>query len=384
MKNLISIIGFLILFTSCNQQSDEQVFSNTEKDTDLIEKEVSKETLEKFGIDSLQLKELTSKIKRQEYPNIHSVIILKNSRLVYEQYFSGNDQNYGEDIGVIHHNNNTLHDLRSVSKSVVSICVGIAIDKGMIKGVQQKISDFFPEIEFKNKKADWTIEHFLTMATGLAWNEKIPYTNPKNDEIQMTYSKNPAAYVLNKPLESNPGVKFNYSGGATQILAEIVERASNTTLDKFVNEHLFLPIGIKKFEWKKFSVWGGADKFAAPSGLRLTSRDLLKIGLLHRNKGKWIDNQVLSEKWIKQSFAPKINVPDGNSFYGYQFWMWSDVILKNKIEIVCANGNGGQNIFWDLKNDLIVVTTAGNYNKWNRKNDPYALLRNEIYPLFLK
>ncbi len=380
MRNLILIIAFLVLFISC----DEQDSPNIKKETDLIENEVSKETLEKFGIDSLQLKQLTSKIEKQEYPNIHSVIILKNSKLVYEQYFSGNDQSYGKDIGIIHHNKTTLHDLRSVSKSVVSICVGIAIDKGMIKGVQQKISDFFPEIELKNEKANWTIEHFLTMTTGLDWNEKIPYTNPKNDEIQMTYSKNPIAYVLNKPLKNTPGVKFNYSGGATQILAEIIERVSNTSLDKFANDHLFLPLGIKKFEWKKFSVWGGANKFAAPSGLRLTSRDLLKIGLLYQNNGKWRDKQVLSEEWIKQSFSPKIGVPVSNSAYGYQFWMWSDVILKNKIKIVRANGNGGQNIFWDLKNDLIVVTTAGNYNKWNIKNNPYALLRNEIYPLFLK
>ena len=110
--------------------------------------------------------------------------------------------------------------------------------------------------------------------------------------------------------------------------------------------------------------------------------------MLYRNTGRWNDKRILSEGWIKQSFTAKIDFPsevsEGTEAYGYQFWIWPDVVLNTKIEMVAAVGNGGQNIFWDLKNDLIVVTTAGNYNKWDLENDSYALLRNEIYPLFLK
>lgn len=385
MKHSIwTIIILILILSSCRdiKSSSNEPFSESRN----IDIPITPSS--ESGVDSIVINDFTTKIEKQEYPNIHSVLVAKNGSLIYEKYFSGNDQNYGKDIGTIHHKDTTLHDLRSISKSVVSACIGIAIDQGIIKGVDQKISDFFPEISFEGEKSIWTIEHFLTMTTGLVWNENVPYNDSKNDEIQMTYSKDPVVYVVKKPLQNKPGEKFNYNGGATQVLAEIIERASSTALDQFANEHLFLPLGIENFKWNKYSVWEGADEFAAPSGLRLTSRDLLKIGLLYRNQGNWNNKQVISEKWINESFKQKIEFPsevsDGNEWYGYQFWIWPDIFQNDEFTMIAANGNGGQNIFWDLENDLVVVTTAGNYNKWDIKNDPYALLKNEIYPIFLK
>jgi CubicO group peptidase (beta-lactamase class C family) len=225
------------------------------------------------------------------------------------------------------------------------------------------------------------------MTTGLHWSEEVPYDHPENDEVQMTYSQDPVKYVLSKPLKKKPGKKFNYNGGTTQVLAEIIVRSSKIPLDQFAKENLFDPLGIVNFEWSKYSVWNGADVFAAASGLRLTSRDMMKIGLLYRNKGYWNKRQIISSKWVRESFAERIEfssaVAEGNDAYGYQFWMWSDLILDNKFKMIAARGNGGQNIYLDLKNDIIIVTTAGNYNKWDIINDPYVLLRDEIYPLIL-
>ena len=385
MKNLIWAITVLILLVSCNEQKSR----NLERKSGLIENEVPSATYKQLGIDSLLFNIMTSKIENQEYPNIHSVLIAKNGELFYEHYFKGQDQIFGRDIGIVQYSDSTLHDIRSVTKSIISACVGVAIEKGYLKGVDQKISEFFPEMDtiFKGEKSNWTIQNFLTMTTGLDWNEDVPYNNPENDEVLMTYSQDPIKYVFSQSLAVLPGEKFNYSGGATQVLAEIIVRSSKTPLDQFVQEHLFNPLGIKKFEWTKYSVWKGADEFAAAGGLRLTSRDLMKIGLLYRNKGKWNNLQVLPEEWINESFKKRIEFPstvaDGNDAYGYQFWMWPDFILNNEFKMIAAIGNGGQNIYWDLKNDIIVVTTAGNYNKWDIKNDPYALLRNEIYPLIL-
>jgi CubicO group peptidase (beta-lactamase class C family) len=172
------------------------------------------------------------------------------------------------------------------------------------------------------------------------------------------------------------------------VLAEIIVRSSKAPLDEFVKEHLFDPLGIEKFEWTKYSVWKGADTFAAASGLRLTSRDLMKIGLLYRNNGNWNGEQIIPSHWVLESFSEKIQYPskvaDGNDAYGYQFWIWPESILNNEFKMIAAIGNGGQNIYWDLKNDIIVVTTSGNYNNWDIENDAYALLRNEIYPIILK
>lgn len=337
-----------------------------------------------IGVNDSILNDLTQKIKDQYYPNIHSVLILKEGNLIYEEYFAGDDQNYGENIGRRQFSDTSLHDLRSITKSVISALVGICIDKGFIKSVDQPISSFFPEFTFEGDKAKWTIEHFLTMTTGLDWNEKVPYNDPKNDEIQMTYSEDPIRYVLSKALIEAPGTKWNYSGGATQILAEIVTRTAKEPIDQFANEHLFRPLQIDKYEWNKYSKWGGADVFAAPSGLRLTSRDLLKIGLLYRNKGVWNGLQLLSKSWIEESFTRRIefpcDIPNCTNYYCYQFWSWTDQLMDTDVNLVAAIGNGDQRIYWDIENDLVIVTTAGNYNQWDIENNSEKMYQEHIYP----
>ncbi|MFH4967305.1 serine hydrolase [Gaetbulibacter sp. M240] len=383
MRNLIWSILLLILVFACKENRSEQVQTSI----DSTETQIPTTTPSEIGIDSILLNNLTTKIKKQEYPNIHSLLIAKNGKLFYEQYFKGEDQIWGRNIGNVQFTDTTLHDIRSITKSIVSACIGIAIEKGYIKSVKQKISDFFPEMKrtFSEEKSNWTIENFLTMTTGLSWNEDVPYNNPENNETKMSSSEDPVNYVLIQPLEIKSGTSFNYNGGATQVLAEIIVRSSKTPLDTFVKKHLFDPLGINKFEWTKYSAWNGSDTFAAASGLRLTSQDLLKFGLLYRNNGTWNGRQIIPSHWVQESFSEKINFPstvaDGNDAYGYQFWMWLDDISNNEFKMIAAIGNGGQNIYFDLKNDIIVVTTAGNYNNWNIKNDPYALLRNEIYPI---
>ena len=334
--------------------------------------------------DTKKLDDLTKKIENQFYPNIHSLLISKDGYLIYEKYFNGFDQNFGKDIGNVSHTKNTLHDLRSITKSVISACTGIAINKKLIRNTAQKISDFFPEYDFSDGKEGWTIEHFLTMTTGLEWSEELPYDNHENDEIKMTFSKDPVNFVLTKPMSAIPGKVFNYKGGATQILAEIIERSSQTTIDDFANEHFFKPLEIKFYEWNKYSVWNGSAKFAATSGLRLTSRDLLKIGLLYRNKGEYKGTRILTPEWVTESFTQRMEFPslvsNGIDGYGYKFWMWKDVINGRIVNIIAAKGIGDQSIYWDLENDIIVVTTAGNYNKPDIKNNTYVMLRDYIYP----
>lgn len=346
------------------------------------------EKRERIQVNDSILNDLTLKIQNQFYPNIHSVLIAKNGHLVYEEYFEGADQNYGKELGHIKFDETTIHDVRSVTKSVIATLVGIAIEKKLIDNVNQPISDFFPEIQFNEEKRNWTIEHFLTMTTGLDWNEKIPYNNPKNDEIQMTYSSDPINYVLNKDLRTEPGMEFNYSGGATQILSKIVERASEMTIKEFAEEHLFQPLEISNYEWNKFSYWGGTDNFSAASGLRLKPRDMLKIGKLYRNKGVWNEKKLLSETWIKKAFNQHIQFESDileTDGYGYQFWVWSDKISDQIVNFKQANGNGDQNIYIDLENDIIIITTAGNYNKWNEiENNSMLMIKKHIYPALIK
>ena len=334
------------------------------------------------GIDTSIIHSLEAAIENGTYPNIHSVLISHHGKLVYEKYWAGKDEYWGNDVGITVHAKDSLHDIRSISKSVVSACVGIAIQQGKIKSVDQRVFDFFPEYRRQDTgiKSLLTVKHLLTMSSGLSWNEDVPYDNPENSEIKMIRSSSPVEYVLSQPMDFPPGKVWEYNGGTTQLLAAIIEKTTGKKIDAFANEYLFQPIGINRFQWVKYP---GTDMPAAASGLRLRSRDLLNFGLLYNNKGKWKDKQVVPEKWVEKSFQPHVQRPEGRrkgGSYGYQFWLWQDTIAGKPTSIVACVGNGDQRIFFDKTNDLVAVVTAGNYNKWNIEKDSYSLLKDYIYP----
>lgn len=338
------------------------------------------------GIDPSIIRSMETAVEKGTYPNIHSVLIAHRGKLVYEKYWPGKDQRWGSNLGVRVHAKDSLHDIRSISKSVVSACVGIAIRQGKIKGVDQSVFDFFPEYAKQDTgiKSLLTVKHLLTMSSGITWNEDVPYDNPENSEIRMIRSANPVEYVLSQPMDLPPGKIWEYNGGTTQLLAAIIEKTTGKRIDAFANEYLFRPIGIMKSEWVKYP---GTDMPAAASGLRLRSRDLLNFGLLYRNHGKWKGKQVIPAKWVEESFQSHVQLPQSRrraAAYGYQFWLWEDSIAGRSAPIVACVGNGDQRIFFDKANDLIVVVTAGNYNLWDIEKNSYALLKDYIYPALIK
>jgi CubicO group peptidase (beta-lactamase class C family) len=230
------------------------------------------------------------------YPNIHSILIAHNSKLIYENYWAGADKKNGKDVGVIPHGINNLHGIQSISKSIVSACVGIALGQGKIKSIDQKIFEFFPEYiaHGTGVKAEITIKDLLTMTSGLQWNEDN-YNDPANNEHQMYIDHDPVGYVLRQPLAKAPGKTFNYNGGATLVLAAILQKATGKSIDAFAKEYLFTPLDISNFEW---TTCDNSDVVDAFSGLYLKSRDLLKFGLLYMNDGKWNAKQIIPERWM--------------------------------------------------------------------------------------
>lgn len=343
-------------------------------------------TLSEVGMDTSIANELTNRIIAGYYPNIHSLLIYKDNKLAYENYFKGKDEYWGKDLGVIEHSINDLHGIRSISKSVVSACIGIAITQGKIKNVDQKVFDFFREYAAYDTGMikGLSIKHLLTMTAGWKWNEEVPYDNPENSEIKMYQSVDPIDFILSSSMTTLPGREWQYNGGTTQLLSIIIERTTGKKIDEFAKEYLFSPLGITTFEWIKMP---GTNIPAAASGLQLRSRDLLKFGILYHNKGKWNGKQILSRSWIEQSFHTTIprpastTRPKSTGGYGYQFWTFNDTIQTHPVYIVAAVGNGDQRIYFDEKNNLLVVITAGNYNIWTIQQNSYAILK-RIYDSF--
>ena len=373
IKIVAGMILLVVMISSCGQTPAEKPSIQIQNHT------IPTAAPEDAGLQSQVLKELTDSIKSGFYPNRHSLLIFKDGKLVLEEYFSGKDQNWGTDLGIVHHGDTVLHDMRSVSKSIVSACIGIAISQGKIKHVDQPVFDFFDDYEEYNNEGreKLTIKHLLTMTSGLKWNEEVPYDNPENSEIQMINSGDGIGFVLSRELENEPGTTWKYNGGTTELLADIIQRVSGKNIHEFAKEFLFKPIGIVRSQW---TISPSTNSPAAASGLRLTSRDMLKFGILYHDEGQWAGKQILPKEWVNESLRSHITRPDGGG-YGYQFWILNYTLQGEQLTIPAALGNGDQRIYFDKINNIVVVTTAGNYNMWDIENNAGAVLE-KIYTSF--
>lgn len=330
------------------------------------------------GLDPAPLAALGEQLRAKPELNVHSVLIVKDGALVYEQYLEGRDENWGNALGVVRFDRETLHDMRSTTKSVVSALVGIAMGDAWIRGVDTPIVDLLPEQTIVDREAKRSIllRHVLTMTAGLEWDESMPYTDPRNSEIQMTRSGDPIGYVLTRKLISEPGRQFNYNGGLTELLAAVVRHATGKGLEEFAKERLFAPLGIERFEWRRHA--NGLP--SAASGLRLRPVDLAKFGYLYLNRGTWNGRQILPAAWVEQSLREHWTAPHFG--YGYQWWIPRFTANGKPIEAFNTRGNGGQCAFVFPKLGLVVVTTAGNYNQFrgDRQIIPHRLIAEYVLP----
>ncbi|MHA2245772.1 MAG: serine hydrolase [Candidatus Hodarchaeales archaeon] len=279
--------------------------------------------------------------------NLHSLLVIRHGKLVHEEYFTGDTYNYTRE---------SKHTLFSATKSFTSALIGIAIDKGFIENVEEKVLDFFPEKTFENvdsRKKAMTVHHLLTMTTGLLWNDM------SDDFWEMAIANDSVEYILSKPMFLDPGSMYNYNSGASQILSAIIQKTTGLTTQDFAMKFLFDPLGIE--EQDVIWVSGSDGVFHGGVGLFLTPRNMAKLGQLYLNNGEWDGNQILSSDWVKESshdhvavgdLRTEINTPAG---YGYHFWIGSDSVLG---DFYFALGWGGQTIQIFPEYDLVIVTTA--------------------------
>jgi CubicO group peptidase (beta-lactamase class C family) len=333
------------------------------------------ETQVNSGIDPERLCDLVAQLGAPN-ANIHSVLIARGGALVFEHYRSGPDERWGRPLGETAHGPNIKHDVRSVSKSVVSLLTGIALERKLIADIDRPVFAFFPEYAAARSPAKDRIllHHLLTMSSGFAWDENRPYTDPKNSEVLMNMMPEPYRYVLDQPLANEPGSKWNYSGGDVALLGAIIQKASGKRLADFARETLFDRLGITDFEWLDMR----SGEVAAASGLRLRPRDMAKLGQLALDRGIWKGKQIVPAQWLTDSVRPRFATETVH--YGYLWWVASSTIGSRKIDWFEAYGLGGQRIIVIPALDLVVIFTTGRYNivdGWKVTED---LLNNFILP----
>jgi CubicO group peptidase (beta-lactamase class C family) len=283
------------------------------------------------GMDAGMLAKLLAEIERRDMA-IHSLLIIRNGAIVSETYY-GNQRP------------DARHDQYSVTKSFVSTLVGIAIDHGLIQNLDQSVQELLPRYPV-GEPADLyqriTLEHVLTMTSGLGWSE----TDAGFGALYQ--SDDWPGFILALPITQSPGTEFSYCSGCSHLLTAIVENVAEKGVLDFAHQNLFEPLGITDWSWER-------DADGVPIGgwgLRLTPRDMAKMGYLFLHQGEWDGQQIVSANWVAAATKQHTTTDDVRG-YGYQWWIDPDG------KAFAALGRDGQMIYVRPETDLIVVTTAG-------------------------
>ncbi|MCZ8145582.1 serine hydrolase [Flavobacterium sp.] len=259
-------------------------------------------------------------------------LIIKNDSIRYENYFKG-------------YNKESIVPSFSMAKSVTSILIGCAIDEGLIKSVDEPITNYIPELK-KNGFDKVTIKHLLQMTSGIKFNES--YVNPFGDAASFYYGLNLRKKIGKMKLKTEPGTTFEYTSGNTQLLGLVLERSLNgKTITSYLQEKIWSPLEMENdASWSIDRKKNGLEKTFCC--LNATARDFAKIGRLYKNKGNWNGKQIVSQKWVEES--TKLDTSEGSAnFYQYQWW------LPTPNEDFMAEGILGQFIYVNPKKDLIIV-----------------------------
>jgi len=284
------------------------------------------------------LTELEKKIKKDK---ITSCLIQHENSLVFE-YYKNNKMK------------DKQHKVNSVTKSVLSILVGIAIDRGVLKGVHQPIADFFPNLTDWQKQL--TLEHLLTMTPGFDWPE---FSSWGGRPMPMINSRDWVQFILERSMVEDPGESMHYNSGCSHLLSAILQKAAGMPLTEYAEAYLFNPLGIKYYTWysdAKGIVIGGF-------GLSLKAEDMLKIGKLMLQEGTWNGHKVVSKDWVMESTIPRFHTYNKIGSYGYHWWiLTNENHQQTQLPAYFAMGYGGQYIIVAPKNQLIVTFTSDLYN----------------------
>ena len=365
-------IGSVALVVSC-------LFTPAHAQEKILAKDWPVTTPSAVGLDSSALAALDADIAGGKYGLVDSMLIIRDGKQALARSYSHDYAKiYGElakHEGPLNHDVNgpynyfstefhpyylhsDLHTMQSVSKTVTSITIGIAIGrKEFPADLDASILKYFDDYKIANldeRKRRITLRHLLTMTAGLEWNEDLPYNDPRNSADVMEAAHDWVQYVINQPMAAEPGKVFVYSSGVTQLLSHIFKKATGRNVDEYAAQYLFQPLGIR-YHWKHSST-GLPD---TEGGLYISSASLAKIGFLFLKNGTWEGKQIVPADWVKASVRPAMKVKDEGRHWGYGFQWWLQPYGKSPEKFAwAARGFGGQELRVVPEYNLIVVFTG--------------------------
>ncbi len=309
--------------------------------TDLRSVKMSQDTITK----------LIELIKSNPSNDFRGMVVIKNNKLVIEEYFN----TYWRE---------TIHDIRSAGKGVTSLLLGIAIDKGLIKDVEQSIYDLLPTSKFtqsgKNGYQDIKVKHLLTMSSGLSADDNDE--NSPGNSFNWLTKDDWVDFAISLPMIFTPGQKYVYNDVCPMLIGAIIEEASGKKLSEFAKENLFTPLGIREFYW-----YTASNGRTGPMGnLYISTLDFAKLGQLIINKGQWQGNQVISATWINEISKKRFDISKDDPFatsYGYFWFATTKEVNGKKYDCIYASGNGGNLLFVVPSENLVVSLTSSAYGQ---------------------
>ncbi|WP_306350898.1 serine hydrolase domain-containing protein [Flavobacterium sp. '19STA2R22 D10 B1'] len=320
-------------------------------------------------IDISKIEELNRKIATQTYKNITSLVVIKDGKLLLEEYFNGATRS-------------KLHDTRSVGKSFASTIMGIAINAGYIKNEMQPLHEFYDLKTFQNysiEKENITLKELLTMSSSLDGSD-MDQESPGNEE-NMYPTKNWVDFALNLSIDKTKVAekRWDYFTAGVVILGDVIHKSVPNGLDKYADKNLFKPLGITKYQWE-FTPQGVAN---TAGGLRLRSLDFAKVGQLYRNQGIWNGKQILTQEWVAKSLSKQMTIAEGE-YYGYLFWNKTYHVEGKNYEVYYSSGNGGNRVFIFKDQPLVIVITSTAYNTDYGHKQVEKIMQDYLIPAITK
>lgn len=311
------------------------------------------------GVDAAALESIYYDMTREPNHDLKGIVILRDGRLVSEHYFNGDSVD-------------SLHDIRSATKSLTSLLMGIAIQKGLVHSVDDSISLYLPGLP-KDGKEKIPIKDLLNMRSGLDADDEDP-SSPGNENT-LDDSSDWMRTVYSVPLKRPPGTKYVYCSLNAFLTGAIVENESHTPLDQFAKTYLFGPLGIQKYSWRHVPI----DRTTGQGNLSITTRDEAAIGELVLNNGVVSGRRILSHGWIVQSLASQVAISDSDpyaDFYGYMWYTRAEPVGDQKVEVHFASGNGGNKIYIVPSLHMVVAITSSAYGQhYGQRRSQDILLR---------
>jgi CubicO group peptidase (beta-lactamase class C family) len=328
------------------------------------------------GLDEKKIAEFDAELAGDKYGHMDSFLVIRCGKLVwerqyprdYDKIFGGrtwlkqdmkSPYNYFAPDWHPYYHRGAAHTMQSVTKTVTSVVMGAAMARGEFHAdVNTPLLKFFDPSKVANadeRKRRISLRDVLTMTSGIDWNENLPYGDPNNSSDQMEATRDWIAFVINRPMASEPGTTFNYSGGDSELLAHIFEKETGKDIQDYAKVHVFRPLGIRDWYWKRTPL-GLTD---TESGLYLRPEDLAKIGFLYLHDGMWDGKRIVAREWVQASLAPAVKDTGDGHKYGFQWWLLPRADAPEKL-VWLGSGWGGQRLMVVPELDLIVVHTAWN------------------------